>query len=580
MSYTLRSGIAMLAMVAFALNGDRAAAQEPTKPAEPHAPRPNIVLIVLDDVGFADLGCYGSEIRTPNIDALAKGGLRYNRFDTRAICSPTRAALLTGRNGHTVNMAGLPRHGNPTDKTSWRMEIPQNAEMLSLALRYAGYRTVALGKWHLAPTYEDGTEGKRASWPLQRGFDEFYGFGFAVGAQSQYHPDLIEGNEKIAKPDRKDYHLSIDLTDRAIAALPGADRPTFLYLAYRAAHAPHHVPAAFRDRYAGVYDKGWDEIRRERFARQKELGIIPKDTVLPERNVGDRSWNDLTAQEKKVFAAFMANYAGFVEHTDEQIGRLVAHLKATGQFENALLVVLSDNGPASEAGQTGGFFRAYRDTTPLAEMEKNLDLLGSDKTEPLYQRPWAMVGATPFRRYKLWPFAGGTRAPLIVSWPREIKDGGAIRRQFVEVIDLAPTLLDAAGVQFRSVIDGHEQIPVAGRSIRPSFTAADAKSARDVQYFELYCNRAITSGPWKAVAMHVPGTDFEKDQWLLFNTDTDFSESTDLAARHPEKLAELKTLWMAEATKYSNPPLKETTGNLRDIVNHVFEDGLPPPNQR
>jgi arylsulfatase len=296
--------------------------------------------------------------------------------------------------------------------------------------------------------------------------------------------------------------------------------------------------------------------------------------------MGDRSWDDLTAQEKKVYAAFMANYAGFVEHTDEQIGRLVAHLKATGQFENTLLVVLSDNGPASEAGQTGGFFEAYRDTTTLAEMEKNLDLLGSDKTAPLYPRPWAMVGATPFRRYKLWPFAGGIRAPLIVSWPQEIKDGGAIRRQFVEAIDLAPTLLDAAGVQFRSVIDGQEQIPVAGRSIRPSFTAADAKSARDVQYFELYCNRAITSGPWKAVAMHVPGTDFEKDQWLLFNTDTDFSESTDLAARHPEKLAELKTLWMAEAKKYSNPPLKETTGHLRDVVNHLYEDGFPPPTQR
>lgn len=543
--------------------------------------KPNIILIVLDDIGFAEIGCFGSEIRTPNMDALARDGLRYTRFDTKAICSPSRAALLTGRNNQTVRMGDLasvlPQEATQNDLTYTRGEMPQNAELISQALRQSGYRTVALGKWHLAPKYEDGSEDKRASWPLQRGFDQYYGF--ISGHAGQYHPDLIEGNAKLPKVDRPGYHLSVDLVDRAIDAMaPGeaedSAKPVFLYLALGAAHAPHHVFASYRDKYAGAYDKGWDEIRRERFERQKEMGIIPQSTVLPERNAGDPGWSTLTAQQKKVFVQFMANYAGFIEHTDEQIGRLVSHLKSSGQYENTLIVLLSDNGPASEGVLTGGFNQVYMDETPLAEMEKRLDELGSPTTEPLYPRPWAMAGATPFRRYKLWPFAGGVRTPLIVSWPKVIKDGGAVRRQYVDIIDIAPTLLDAAGSQFRPSIDGREQIPVAGKSIRASFTSASAKSAREVQYFELRGNRAITAGPWKAIAIHVPGTDFAKDQWQLFNIDSDFSESTDLSAKYPRKLEELILLWMSEAKKYSDPPVKEMPERLRNYP--IYNDAYPP----
>jgi len=543
--------------------------------------KPNIILIVLDDVGFAEIGCFGSEIHTPNIDALARDGLRYNRFDTKAICSPSRAALLTGRNNHTLRMGDLashaPKEATESDLTYTRGEMPQDAELISHALGQSGYRTVAIGKWHLAPKYEDGSEGNRASWPLQRGFDQYYGF--ISGSTDQYHPALIEGNAKLPKVERPGYHFSVDLVDRAIDAMKPSEtkdsaRPVFLYLAFGAAHCPHHVFASYRDKYAGVYDKGWDEVRRERFDRQKKMGIIPESTVLPERNTGDPAWSSLTAQQKKVFVEFMENFAGFMEHTDEQVGRLVSYLKSSGQYENTLIVLLSDNGPAPEGVLTGGFNQFYMDETPLSEMEKRLDELGSPTTQPLYPRPWAMAGATPFRRYKLWPFAGGVRTPLIVSWPKVIKDGGAVRGQYVDIIDIAPTLLDAAGAQFRSTIDGREQIPVAGESIRASFTSASAKSARNIQYFELRGNRAITAGPWKAIAIHVPGTDFAKDQWQLFNIDSDFSESTDLSAKYPRKVEELISLWMSEAKKYSDPPVKEMPDRLRGY--HIYDDEYPP----
>jgi arylsulfatase len=546
-----------------------------TKPAGPSS-RPNVVLIVLDDVGFADLGSYGSEIRTPHLDGLAREGLRYNRFDTKAICSPTRASLITGRNSHAVGMGDIPdvapETATPEEAEANRSFLgvmPLDAETVAEALKREGYRTVALGKWHLAPGDEDGSEGKRAHWPLQRGFDSYYGF--ISGHTPQWHPDLVEGNAPLPKPDRPGVHLSVDLTDRAIAAFEeqrtgSASDPVFLFLAYGFAHSPHHAPAEYRDRYRGVYAKGWDALREERLARMKEMGIVPKDTVLTERNPGDPSWESLTEQQKKVYARFMENYAGFLEHGDEQVGRLIAHLKSTGQYENTLFVVLSDNGAAPEAGQAGSFREVYFDKTTLDEMEESLDELGGPETEPHYQRPWAMAGNTPFRRYKTWPFAGGSRDPLIITWPGVIQDAGAIRTQFVDVIDIAPTIADAAGARFGSEVDG--------RSIRATFTSASAPT-RDVQFFELRANRAITSGNWKAVAMHEPGSDFEQDQWLLFDVSKDFSEATDVAAENPEKLAELKSLWMAEAAKYSKPPLKEMSELLVKLG--LFDDAFSVP---
>lgn len=530
--------------------------------------RPNIVLIVLDDVGFSDFGAFGSEIRTPNIDALAADGLRYNRFDTKAVCTPTRAALLTGRNPQTVRMADLPAPVvNPDDFTRDRGELPDNASTIAEVLQRAGYETHGFGKWHLAPEDEDGSQGNNASWPLQRGFDSFYGF--FLGWTDQYHPDLIEGNRRIEEPGTPDYHFSADITDRAISSLSpsgdGPDAPRFVYLAYGAGHAPIQVPATYSDAYAGVYERGWDALRVKRLARQKELGIMPAQTELSPRNPGDRAWDDLTPTEQQVFARFMAVYAGFITHTDEQIGRLVDHLKATGQYENTVIIVMSDNGAASEAGQMGSFERMYRpNTLTAAQMLARIDELGTDKTQAEYQRPWAMLGSTPFKRYKLWPYLGGIRTPLVISWPQAIDDGGAIRTQYVDAVDIAPTIADLAGTRFPTELDGREEIPVVGRSILATMLSATAPSARTVQYFELRGNRAITSGDWRALAVHRNGTPFEDDQWQLYHVAQDPSESRDLAAANPAKLEELKALWWREARLHSTPALAEAPERYRN----------------
>ncbi|MBC2665407.1 arylsulfatase [Novosphingobium flavum] len=536
--------------------------------------RPNIVLIVLDDVGFSDLGAFGSEIRTPAIDAIAAGGLRYNHFDTKAVCSPTRAALLTGRNPQTIRMADLPAMKlNPADLTRDRGELPQNAQTIAQVLGRAGYATSGFGKWHLAPESEDGTPGHNASWPRQRGFDQFYGF--FLGWTDQYHPNLIEGNRRIPAPETPGYHFSVDITNRAIAALtPKAGqprKPAFVYLAYGAGHSPIQVPRPYIDAYNGMYLKGWDKLREDRLTRQKALGIVPANTLLPPRNPGDRAWADLTQTEQAVFARFMQVYAGFLTHTDEQIARVVAHLKATGQYDNTLLIVMSDNGAASEAGQKGSFEKMYRPNTLTPEqMLARIDELGTDKTQSEYQRPWAMAGVTPLRRYKVWPYLGGVRTPLIVSWPKGIRDHGAIRKQYVDVVDLAPTLADAARTGFPAAVSGRKEIPVAGKSIRASFSSAAAPSARTKQYFELRGNRAITQGKWRAVAMHQQMADFAADKWELFDTEADFSESTDLSAKYPARLAELKRLWWSEARKYSTPALAEAPEAFR--LRERFDD--------
>lgn len=542
--------------------------------------RPNIVVIVLDDVGFSDLGAFGGEVRTPAIDQLARDGLRYNRFDSKSVCSPTRAALLTGRNPQTVRMADLPAaKADPADLTRDRGELPQNAQTIAQVLQRAGYRTYGLGKWHLAPEDEDGSPGRNGSWPLQRGFDSFYGF--FLGWTDQYRPSLIEGNRTIPTPTAPGYHFSVDITDRAIAAMTpgqgGGAKPKFVYLAYGAGHSPIQVPRSYIDAYRGVYEKGWDALRGERLAQMKRIGIVPANTVLAPRSPSDRRWDDLTATEKTVFARFMATYAGFITHTDEQIGRLIAHLKATGQYDNTLIVLLSDNGGASEAGQTGFFEKLYRPNMLTPEqMLARLDELGTGKTQAEYPRPWAMASVTPFRRYKVWPYLGGVRTPLIVGWPRAVRDGGAIRRQYVDTVDLAPTLAEAAGTRFPRGLNGVAEIPVAGKSILPTIRSAHAPSVRTVQYFELRGNRAITQGKWRAVAIHPPGTDFARDRWQLFDTEADFAEAKDIADRHPAKVEELKRLWWSEARKHSNPPLAEMPERFRSRERFDDSPGRQP----
>lgn len=545
------------------------------------AQQPNIVVIVLDDAGFSDLGCYGSEIRTPHLDRLAANGLRFTRFDTKSICAPSRAALLTGVEAHALGMADLPSKAatRPADFTrhSTCGELPANVDLLPQALQRAGYSTWLLGKWHLIPSWEDGAPGRNSSFPLQRGFD--YACFFKMGWTDQYRPELYEGNARLPVPSDPGYHFTTDMVDRGIRLIDAqrrdhAAKPFFLYLGLGVPHAPIQVPASYIDRYAGVYERGWDVLRAERFARLQRLGLVPADATLPALDPGDPAWDTLTDQEHRVFARFMATYAGFLEHGDEQIGRLVAHLEQTGLAKDTLIVVLSDNGPASES-KPGRFRHPYSgDPTPLAEMDAHLDELGTDKTLALYQRGWATLGSTPYRRYKLWPHLGGVRCPLIIVPPGGARDPGGVRGQLVDVVDLGPTIAELAGARFASEVNGEPAVPITGRSIVPLLASADAAPVRTVQFFEVRGNRAITAGSWRALTMHQPETSFADDRWELYDLATDPFETRDLAAEHPEKLQELIRLWETEAAVHGALPLQEPTPQILSVSG--FEDAFLP----
>jgi arylsulfatase A-like enzyme len=540
------------------------------QPSGTQAARPNVVYILLDDVGYSDLGAYGGEIRTPNIDQLAAAGLRYTYFDTRAICSPTRAALLTGRNNQTVGMidlAGSGREGPETPAHSRGFVTPA-AAMVPKILAMHGYSTSGVGKWHLTPaTQMPDSASTRENWPVGKGFQRWYGW--LTGWTDQYDPsregvggEIKEDDRRSTAPRGPDYHVSVAMVDRAIdylkadfAASPR--KPSFLYVAPGAAHAPIQVPKRYIDKYVPVYEKGWDRIREERFERQKRMGLIPASAVLPARNEGDPAWESLSADERKVYARFMATYAGFLEHADEQVGRLVAYLKASGQYDNTLIFVMSDNGAAPEAGVRGSFLRPYGDSTSLETRLARIDELGSASTQPLYQRPWAMAGVSPFKMYKLWPYAGGVRDPLIVSWPGRIRDPGAVRTQHVDVTDITPTVLDILGVQAPKVVDGVPQMEMAGRSILRTIRDPRAPSPHPRQFYVMRGNRYILDGDWKAIAIHTNGTSFDEDRWELYDVAHDWTESRNVADQHPAKLRELQALWQSEAAKYGALPLVE-----------------------
>ncbi|MBS1827486.1 MAG: arylsulfatase [Acidobacteria bacterium] len=539
--------------------GRTAAASKPA-PLAVHQPKtgtPNFVYIVLDDTGFSDLHCYGSEINTPRMDALAAGGLQYNNFHCKAICSPTRASLLTGRNSHAIGMKELA--GDDQGYPHSRGRVTPAAATVAQILNSHGYSTYGVGKWHLVPTRDMRAAGAREHWPLQKGFDRYYGF--PSGWTDQYKPDLFEDNHPVKPPNKPDYHFSVDIIDRGLAMLDdhfadNAKKPFFLYVAFGATHTPVQVPKRYVDKYATAYDKGWDGIREERHKRMLEMGIIPPGTKLPPRNPGDPAWQDLDDQQRAVYARFMAAYAGFLEHTDEQIGRVVDYLKSKHLFENTAIFLISDNGGAPEAGVKGNFSRAYGDQTTIAEMHRRLDEMGSPTTQPLYPRMWASASVTPFKFYKLWPYAGGVQTPFLVSWPAGIRQTG-LRKQFVDVIDITPTVLDIAGVEAPASFHGVCQMPMQGKTIRPTFDNPNASDPRDRQYYELWGSRGIWHKGWKAIGIHTPGTDFDTDKWELYHVEMDFSESDDVAAQYPQKLEELKKLWWEEAEKNGALPLLE-----------------------
>jgi arylsulfatase A-like enzyme len=553
----------------------RTAADSKPAPLDQPQPRPNspnVVYIVLDDTGFSDLHCYGSEIATPHMDALAASGLLYNNFHTKAVCSPTRASLLTGRNSHAVGMKELP--GDDLGYPHSRGRVTPAAATVAQILQTHGYATYGAGKWHLVPARDMKASGARTHWPLQKGFDRWYGF--LSGWTDQYHPDLVEDNHAIPAPSRPDYHFSIDIVDKSLAmaaehVAADAKKPFFLYLAFGATHAPVQVPKRYIEKYVSTYKAGWDRIREERYKRQLESGLIPAGTKLPARNPGDPAWDDLTDEERAVFGRFMAAYAGFLEHTDEQIGRVVAWLKEHKLFENTAIFLLSDNGGAPEAGVKGGFARPYGDPMTVHQMHERLDDLGgTEKTQPLYQRPWAMASVSPFKFYKLWPYAGGVQTPLLISWPAGIQKPG-VRRQFVDVIDITPTVLDITQVPAPPIFDGVCQMPMHGKSIRATFDSPNSPDPRDTQYYELWGSRGIWHKGWKAVGIHTPGTDFDTDRWELYNVTSDFSESVDLARQNPAKLAEMKKLWWSEAARNGALPLLEAPPGRR----RTYDQALP-----
>lgn len=553
-------GLAIVAVLT-AATAHALSAQQPTG-----ARRPNVVIVVLDDAGFADLGAFGSSIRTPNIDRLAAEGLRYTGFHTTGLCSPSRAALLTGRNHHTVGMRTIANFATMDENNLGR--ITPGAATLAEMLRGNGYNTLAVGKWHLVPLHETTPAGPFNNWPLGKGFERYYGF--LDGGTNQWLPELVSDNHHVEPPRRDGYHLTEDLVDHAIefvreqqSARP--DTPFFLYLTLAAPHAPHQAPKEFIDRNAGRFSQGWDQERIDRLARMKQMGIVPASTELAPSNPGVQAWSSLSADDRRVFERFQEAYAGFVEHTDTHLGRLFDFLREIGALDSTIVFLMSDNGASQEGGLLG--------TTNILSgangvpMSTAANLAGIDgiggHLHTNYPLGWAQASNTPFRRYKQNVHFGGVRDPLIVRWPAGIPDRGGIRAQFSHLIDVVPTVLDVIGVKAPTSVNGVRQLPLAGVSMRSSFAGATAPPRHVTQYFEMYGHRGIYHDGWKAVTYHVKGTPFDRDVWELYHVAEDFSEVHDLASQRPEKLREMIALWGREATRYGVFPLDDRTLELR-----------------
>ena len=538
---------------------------------------PNIVYCVFDDVGYSDFGCYGSEIATPNIDRLAAGGLRYTNFHTTSLCSPTRASLLTGRNHHAVGMGTLANYdmGYP----GYRGIITKDAAMMPEILRGVGYNSFAVGKWHLTPMHHTGPTGPFDQWPTQRGFDRFYGF--MDGAMNQWEPFLTEDNHHVATPDDPNYHLSIDITNRALSMITSQkslapEKPFFLYMAFGAGHSPHHVPKEMIDEYVPIFEKGWDVTRDERIARQKAMGIIPQDTVLPPRNPGVRAWTELNADEKRLFVRFQAAYAAMLTHTDQQIGRVIDTLETIGQLTNTIFIVMSDNGASQEGSHFGTMHQGrYFERAPITIEQSidKIDEIGETQWFNNYPLGWAMAGNTPCKFYKQNTHGGGVRDPLVMHWPAgfDTSEAGTLRHQFHHVSDLSPTMLEVLGVGLPKTMNGVDQMPLHGTPMTYTFAGASAPTKKKVQHFEMLGHRGIVADGWKAVTLHLPRTTMDQDVWELYDLNNDFSETNDLAAAHPDKLRELEALWWEEAAKYKVLPVDDGSGSrLRRPVRKKF----------
>jgi arylsulfatase A-like enzyme len=557
---------------------------EPAFPVPPSPPKgaPNILYVILDDVGYGWSSTFGGLVDTPNITKLADNGLRYVNFHTTALCSPTRACLLTGRNHHSVGMANITELA--TGYPGYNGRQPKDKAAIGSILHEAGYVSFALGKWHNTASEETGPSGPYDRWPNGSvfGFDRFYGF--FGGDSNQWFPKLYLDREPIDQPrlPEEGYHLSEDITDRAITFIGNqqsieADRPWLCHLAFGACHAPHHVAKEWSDRYKGKFDMGWDRYREIVLERQKKLGVVPENAELSPMLEGVQKWDSLSADEKRLFARMAEVYAGFLEHADAQIGRLVAFLEETKALDNTLVFVfIGDNGSSGEGTLDGMYNEMTLVTTikedPKAILEKidNLGLPGSYNHYPI---GWALAGNTPFKLCKQYTHFGGTRNPLVVHWPRGIKAKGELRHQFHHVIDIVPTILEAAGVELPSTLDGVAQAPLEGVPMNYTFDDASAPTTRTTQYFEMLGNRAIVDGKWKAVTYHgrkpwenTAAWGFDEDHWELYDLEADPAECHDLMEgrdtanlKDPmvKKTIELVGLWWAEAGRHNVLPLDD-----------------------
>lgn len=544
---------------------------------------PNVVVVLLDDVGFGAAATFGGPVDTPNMDWLASEGLRYNRFHTTAICSPTRASLLTGRDPHRANVGAV--LNTAISRPGYQGVLNPATATVAEMLRQNGYSTAAIGKWHLAPNWETSPAGPFDRWPTGVGFEKFYGF--LGGETDQFEPTLYDGTRPVHRPAGDNYHFTEDMSRAAIewmrmqrSLTPG--KPIFLYYATGAAHAPLHVPESWIERYHGRFDRGWDAMREETFERQKRLGVIPADSKLTPRPEQIPAWDSLDAAQQKVAARLMETYAGFLAHTDAQVARLVDHLKASGQFDNTLFFyVVGDNGSSAEGGPPGSinYMGALQGLQEPVELQiKKLDAIGGPDSYPQYPAGWAWALTTPFQWVKqVASHLGGTRNPLVVTWPAGIKERGGLRSQFSHVNDIAPTILDAAGIAMPGQVNGHRQLPMDGSSMLGSFASAGAQEFHPTQYFEVHGNRAIYHEGWMASARHdrLPwtvglrssGSNFDDDRWELYNLEEDFSQANDLASTHPDKLAAMQALFMARAAELNMLPLVNTADSQSAMPN-------------
>jgi len=571
-----KAGVAFTGTIGRTTDESSPAWPEPTRPAPG---TPNVLMVVLDDTGFGNLGCYGSPIATPTLDSLAGAGLRFNNMHTTALCSPSRSCIVTGRNHHSNGMACITEFA--TGFPGYNGIIPFENGFLSEMLLGQGYNTFMVGKWHLTPSNQETAAGPYDRWPLARGFERFYGF--LGGDTSQWYPDLVYDNHQVEPPKTPEegYHLSEDLVDKSIEFIADSrqvdpDKPFYLHLCFGATHAPHHAPRDWIEKYAGQFDDGWDAYRERVFAKQKELGIVPADAELSRHDPDVPDWDAQPVEARRLYSRMMEVFAGFLSHTDHQLGRLLDYLRGQGVLDNTIVMVVSDNGASAEGGPTGTTNEAQFFNNAQESLEDSLgviDEIGGPKHFNHYPWGWTWAGNTPFRRWKRETYRGGTSDPFIVSWPAGIKARGEVRTQYAHIIDMVPTVLDLLGIEPPTTIRGVTQAPIQGVSFAEALDNADAASKHRTQYFEMMGHRSIYHDGWRAVCPW-PGPSFteagagfgqpisaaalselDAEGWELYHVDEDFAETRDVAADNRERLIALIGLWYAEAGKYDVLPV-------------------------